>query len=93
MQSEFKRAPNLKYLFRPDYNLQGKFGRPNGDLYTEIIKYSDILKRAQLRNQILMEKLEEKPEVEIAAELEYDKDGWYVENHKELEFDTSQLDR
>ena len=66
--SAFKQAPNLKFLFRPSYDLPGRFGRPSGDLYTEIIKYSDILKRAQLRNRILMEKLEEKPEVEIAAE-------------------------
>ncbi len=29
----------------------------------------------------------------FVVELEYDKYGWYVENHKELEFDTSQLDR
>lgn len=60
--SAFKQATNLGYIFRPDYNIPGKFNRPNGDLYTEIIKYSDILKRAQLRNRILMEKLEEKPE-------------------------------
>ena len=66
--SAFKQAPYLKFLFRPSYDLPGRFGRPSGDLYTEIIKYSDILKRAQLRNKILMEKLEEKPEVEIAAE-------------------------
>ena len=66
--SAFKQAPNLKYLFRPSYDLPGRFGRPGGDLYTEIIKYSDILKRAQLRNRILMEKLEEKPEFETVAE-------------------------
>ena len=66
--SAFKQAPNLKFLFRPSYDLPGRFGRPSGDLYTEIIKYSDILNRAQLRNKILMGKLEEKPEVEIAAE-------------------------
>ena len=65
--SAFKQAPYLKFLFRPSYDLPGRFGRPSGDLYTEIIKYSDILKRAQLRNKILMEKLEEKPEVEIVA--------------------------
>jgi hypothetical protein len=49
----------LKFIFRPSYDIPGKFGRKKGDLYTEIIKYSDILKRAQLRNRILMEKLEE----------------------------------
>lgn len=66
--SAFKQAPYLKFLFRPSYDLPGRFGRPSGDLYTEIIKYSDILKRAQLRNRILMEKLEEKPGFETVAE-------------------------
>lgn len=72
-QSEFKQAPHLKYLFRPNYNLPGRFNRPSGDLYTEIIKYSDILKRAQLRNQILMEKLDEVPEVNKSEIPENDK--------------------
>ncbi len=27
----------------------------------------------------------------FVVEMEHDKDGWYVANHKELEFDTSQL--
>lgn len=54
----FKKAPNLGYLFRPNYPLTGKFGHVEGDLYTEIIKYSDMLKRAQDRNRIFIEKLE-----------------------------------
>lgn len=29
----------------------------------------------------------------FTVEMEHDNDGWYVENHKVLEFDTSQLDR
>lgn len=29
----------------------------------------------------------------FTLEMEHDKDGWYVANHKVLEFDTSQLDR
>ena len=58
--SAFKQSPNLKFIFRPSYEIPGKFNRPKGDLYTEIIKYSDILKRAQLRNKILMEKLDNK---------------------------------
>ena len=60
--SAFKEAANLKYIYRPNYNIPGRFKRNNGDLYTEIIKYSDILKRAQLRNKIFMEKLEGKGE-------------------------------
>lgn len=57
-ESAFKEAAYLKYLFRPNYDVPGRFGRPTGNLYTEIIKYSDILKRAKLRNKIFLEKLE-----------------------------------
>ena len=56
--SSFKKACNLGYLFRPNYKVPGRFGHAEGDLYTEIIKYSDLLKRAQLRNRIFIEKLE-----------------------------------
>lgn len=64
--SAYKEAPYLKYIFRPSYEIPGMFNRPSGDLYTEVIKYSDILKRAQQRNRILMEKLEEKQDMNIA---------------------------
>ena len=62
--SSFKQSPNLKFLFRPSYDIHRKFCREKGDSYTEIIKYSDILKRAQLRNRILLEKLEENNAIE-----------------------------
>lgn len=54
----FKSASNLNYIFRPHLPITGKFGRKDGALYTEIIKYSDILERAKLRNQIFIDKLE-----------------------------------
>lgn len=54
----FIEAANLKYIFRPDYPIKGKFDRSQGNLYTEIIKYSDILERAKNRNRIFLEKLE-----------------------------------
>ena len=54
----FKEAANLGFLFRPNLPVPGKFGHPEGDLYTEIIKYSEILKRAQNRNQVFIDKLE-----------------------------------
>ena len=63
--SSFKQSPNLKFIFRPSYVIPGKFGKPDGDLYTEVIKYSDILNRAQLRNRILMEKLEESSTIDV----------------------------
>lgn len=53
----FKNAPHLNYIYRPNYPIKGKFNRVEGDLYTEIIKYSDILKRAKLRNKMFLEKL------------------------------------
>lgn len=56
--SYFLEAPNLKYIFRPDYQIKGKFDRSKGNLYTEIIKYSDILERAKNRNRIFLEKLD-----------------------------------
>lgn len=37
-ESAFKEAAYLKYLFRPNYDVPGRFGRPTGNLYTEIIK-------------------------------------------------------
>ena len=54
----FKEAANLGFIFRPNLPVPGKFDHPEGDLYTEIIKYSEILKRAQNRNQVFIDKLE-----------------------------------
>lgn len=55
--SDFVEAEGVRYIFRPHYRVPGKFGRQDGSLYTEIIKYSDILKRAKIRNKIFIEKL------------------------------------
>jgi len=55
--SDFVNAPNLGYLFRPFKRIVGKFGKTDGSLYTEIIKYSTLLERAKLRNNIFIEKL------------------------------------
>lgn len=54
----FKEAPNLGFIFRPNLPVPGKFGHRDGDLYTEIIKYSEMLKRAKDRNKVFIEKLE-----------------------------------
>jgi len=54
----FKSASNLNYIFRPYLPITGKFGRKDGALYTEVIRYTDILERAKLRNKIFIEKLE-----------------------------------
>lgn len=58
--SDFKQAANLKYIFRPNYIVPGRFGHKDADLYTEILKYSDLLKRAQDRNRVFIDKLEGK---------------------------------
>jgi hypothetical protein len=55
--SDFINAPNLGYIYRPFKRIVGKFGRVDGSLYTEIIKYSTLLERAKLRNKIFVEKL------------------------------------
>ncbi len=58
--SDFKSAHSLNYIFRPYKRIVGKFGNTDGALYTEIIKYSTLLDRAQLRNQIFIDKLDGK---------------------------------
>ena len=55
--SDFINAPNLGYIFRPYKRIVGKFGRADGSLYTEIIKYSTLLERAKQRNKIFIDKL------------------------------------
>ena len=55
--SDFINAPDLGYIFRPYKRIRGKFERLDGSLYTEIIKYSTILKRAKKRNKIFIDKL------------------------------------
>jgi len=55
--SDFKEAWNFNYMFRPYKRITGKFGRKDGSLYTEVIKYSTLLKRARKRNEIFISKL------------------------------------
>ena len=54
----FKEAANLGFIFRPNLPIPGRFGHQEGDLYTEVIKYSEILKRAMDRNRVFIDKLE-----------------------------------
>ncbi len=56
--SDFKSAHSLNFIFRPHKRIAGKFGKNDGALYTEIIKYSTLLERAKLRNRIFIDKLE-----------------------------------
>ena len=56
--TDFKSAHSLNYIFRPFKRIAGKFGKKDGALYTEIIKYSTLLERAELRNRIFIDKLD-----------------------------------
>lgn len=55
--SNFIPAYHFDYLFRPHYLVAGEDGRRDGSLYTEVIKYTTLLKRAQRRNEIFISKL------------------------------------
>lgn len=55
--ADFKDAYHFNYMFRPVKTVAGLFGRENGSLYTEIISYRSILKRAAKRNEMFLQKL------------------------------------
>jgi len=58
--ADFKNAAHFDYVFRPAKTIAGKFGRSDGSLYTEVIKYSTLSKRARERNNVFIEKLSRK---------------------------------
>ena len=55
----FQEAYNFDYLFKPYYPINGFFAkdRNNASLYTEVITYSTLQKRAEKRNEIFTNKL------------------------------------
>jgi hypothetical protein len=55
----FQEAYNFDYLFKPYYPINGFFAkdRNNASLYTEVITYSTLQKRAEERNKIFTNKL------------------------------------
>ncbi|MGH9823792.1 MAG: type I restriction endonuclease, partial [Blastocatellia bacterium] len=55
--ADFKRSEHFDYMFRPAKTVAGDFGRSDGSIYTEVLKYSTLLKRASTRNKIFLEKL------------------------------------
>lgn len=55
--SDFISAHQLDFIFRPYKRITGKFGKSDGSLYTEVIKYSTLLERALIRNQIFIDKI------------------------------------
>lgn len=57
--SDYKSAYHLDYIYRPYKRVIGKFGKSDGSLYTEVIKYSTLLERALMRNKIFIDKITE----------------------------------
>lgn len=53
----YEEAPNLGYIFNPYEPVKGLFGKDNGELRIEVLKYSDLLKRAQDRNKAFIDLL------------------------------------
>jgi hypothetical protein len=50
-------AQHFDYWFRPSESVPGFYGRSNGSIYLEVVKYSTLLERAKERNKIFMKKL------------------------------------
>ncbi|MFC6268465.1 ATP-binding protein [Frigoriflavimonas asaccharolytica] len=55
--STFEHSQNFDYLYSPSQKVIGFDGNENGSIYTEVLKYSSLLARAELRNKIFIEKL------------------------------------
>lgn len=60
--SDFHEAYHFDYLYRPNKPVPGFFSKEGKDahIYTEVIKYSTLCKRAKRRNQIFIDKLRNK---------------------------------
>lgn len=58
--SSYEHSYQFDYLFRPSQKVVGFDGRSDGSIYTEVIKYSTLLKRAKKRNQIFIDKIQNK---------------------------------
>lgn len=56
--TRYEYSSQFDYYFRPSEKVNGFDGRPNGSIYTEVIKYSTLLMRAKMRNKIFVEKLQ-----------------------------------
>ncbi|MDN3551004.1 ATP-binding protein [Mucilaginibacter aquaedulcis] len=55
--SDFQDSAHFDYAFRPAKRILGVFKSFQGSLYTEVLKYSTLLKRANKRNEALINKL------------------------------------
>lgn len=57
VSARYEESYHFDYLFRPSEPIRGFNGRQNGSIYTEVIKFSSLLKRAKQRNKIYLDKL------------------------------------
>lgn len=55
--STFEHSHNFDYLYSPSQKVIGFDDNEDGSIYTEVLKYSSLLKRAELRNKVFVEKL------------------------------------
>ncbi|MFB9845489.1 ATP-binding protein [Mucilaginibacter ginsenosidivorans] len=55
--SDFQDSAHFDYAFRPAKRILGVFKNFQGSLYTEVLKYSTLLRRANKRNEALISKL------------------------------------
>ena len=55
--SRFEYSPKFHYWFNPSEKVINFNDGPEGNIYTEVIKYSTLLERAKFRNQIFIDKL------------------------------------
>ncbi len=53
----FEYSHNFDYLYSPAQKVIHFEGKENGSIYTEVLKYTSLLKRAELRNKKFIEKL------------------------------------
>lgn len=56
--TRYEYSYQFDYLYRPSERVVGFDGRTDGSIYTEVIKYSTLLKRAKQRNKIFIDKLD-----------------------------------
>ena len=55
--SDYKVAPQFGYWYCPSQSVTSFCKKPDGDLYSEVLKYSSLLERAKARNEIFIKKL------------------------------------
>lgn len=56
-EPDFIRSPYLDYIYNPDQTVNGNDKRPKGTMYIEVLKYSTLLERANIRNKAFTERL------------------------------------